>query len=53
MGYMCIMSWSLYNAKECDGCGRCEIERDGDWDRDYEDRRDEDYIRQVEREESN
>ena len=24
MSYMCVMSTSLYNSKECDGCGKCE-----------------------------
>ena len=23
MGYMCCKSHSLYNAKECDDCGKC------------------------------
>ena len=23
MGFMCCMSHSLYNAKECDDCGKC------------------------------
>ena len=49
MAYMCVRSHSLYNAKECDDCGRCEREDDFDelaWECD----RDEAYADYYERE---
>lgn len=47
MSYMCVMSTSLYNSKECDGCGKCEHRYD-DWDRDYDE--DDEYLRYCDKE---
>ena len=32
MAQMCCMCHSLYNCKECDGCGKCEDRYDDDFD---------------------
>lgn len=49
MAYMCIYA----SSKECDGCGRCEEAREVEYDNsdfEYENDRDEAYIRFLERE---
>ena len=32
MAQMCVLCHSLYNCKECDGCGKCDERYDDDWD---------------------
>lgn len=46
MSYMCVLSTSLYGAKECDDCGKCEHRYD---EEPYDE--DEEYLDHCEREE--